>query len=146
MINVEPDDATAPTAPVDEFTVATEVVPLVQVPPLTALNNVPLPPGQRDVAPVIVPGTAVIVIVLLAAMPQPVENEIVAEPPAIPVMTPVAALTEATEVLDELHVPAPALFVQVVEVPWQIVVVPVNEPGIGLTVTVCTATGPQGAV
>lgn len=56
VITVLPEDATAPTAPVLLFTVATEGVPLVQVPPVTVLTKVPLPPGQSDVDPVIAAG------------------------------------------------------------------------------------------
>jgi hypothetical protein len=63
--------ATPVTTPDAEPMVATLVVPLVQVPPDVALVNVLVLPTHTDSEPLIAPGNALTVTILVAA--QPVE-------------------------------------------------------------------------
>lgn len=70
----------------------------------------------------------------------------VAVPPDTPVTAPDVEFTVAIAVLLLLHVPEPALLDSVDVVPWQIVVVPLNDPGAGFTVTAWVTALPHGGV
>ncbi len=59
-----------------------------------------------------------------------------AVPAEMPATTPVAAPTDATDVLPEVHVPPDTVLVRVVLVPAHIDAVPEIVPGIAFTVTV----------
>ena len=64
--------ATPVTMPVDDPTVAMEVLPLVQVPPLTVLLKVDVVPGHSEVVPLIVPALVEeLTVTVLVAMPVP---------------------------------------------------------------------------
>ncbi len=65
---------------------------------------------------------------------------ILAVPTVIPATTPVAAPTEATDVLPEVHVPPVIGLVSVVLVPEHKEAVPEIVPGVAFTVTVRVAT------
>jgi hypothetical protein len=57
--------ATPITTPVPEPTVATPVLPLLQVPPLALLLNVVVLPMHTDAVPVIVAGTGFTVMIVV---------------------------------------------------------------------------------
>ena len=61
------------TIPLAGPIVATELLLLLQVPPVTASLNVVVNPVHTFSDPIIVPGAGVIVITLVSAVPQPVE-------------------------------------------------------------------------
>ena len=63
IIDVPP--VTPVTTPVDELTVATAVVPLLQVPPLVASLSVVVAPAHATAVPVIANGNGLTVIVLV---------------------------------------------------------------------------------
>lgn len=115
--------------------VATAVLLLVHVPPVTASLRMIVKPWQTFVAPVIDAGvgstvTAVIVI-------HPFVYVIVAVPGAMLEMIPVVAPTVAVPVLLLLHVPPVVVLLSVViAAPIHIVVVPVMGAGLAPTVTI----------
>jgi hypothetical protein len=92
------------TTPVVAFTLAIRKLLLLQLPPLVALLNVEELPVQNDNTPEIASGAEFTVIVLVAAVPQPVEYVIVHVPAPTPVTTP-SALTVARSTLLLLQVP-----------------------------------------
>jgi len=93
------------TTPDAGSTVATPVLPLLQVPLADAsLSDVVLP-WHTVVVPFIPVGIAVTLTVVVAAVPQPVLYCIVALPPLTPVTIPDEGSTVATLVLPLLHVP-----------------------------------------
>ncbi len=139
------------TIPVTEPIAATEGLPLVQVPPETALLNVTEPLPHIGVLPDIVPasGNGLTVTALVAtAVPQPLvtEYDMVVVPADAPVTIPVALPIAAIVVLDDVHTPPPAALLRVVVAPAQTAAVPVIAPalGSGFTVpTVVTVAVPQ---
>ena len=65
--------AIPPVTTPDAFTVATNELLLLHVPPVTASLKVVFDVAHTDKAPDIAPGAAITVIVLVASVPQPVE-------------------------------------------------------------------------
>jgi hypothetical protein len=142
--------ATPVTTPEEALTVATLVLELDQVPPLTVELNVVVPPIQALVVPERVPAEPALLIVTCAVAVAVEEEQgavpvtvyvIVAFPAATPVTTPEEALTVATLVLELDQVP-PLTVELNVEVPLtQKLVVPLMVPAVGgaLTVTVRVA-------
>ena len=115
-------------------TVATAMLLLLHVPPVTASVKVDVVPVQTKVRPEIVPASAEVPTVTPAvtiAEPQLVVTVyvIVAEPVATPVTTPVAE-TVAIEILLLLHVPPLTASARVVVAPVQTDVVPVILPAV----------------
>src|SRR5664280_3021942 len=115
---------TAVTKPVAEFTVATRLLLLLQLPPMAPLLDKALvAPEQMVVVPLMVPADGIELIVIFAvdkALPQvPVTvYAIVAEPAATPVTTPVVASTVAAAILLLLQLPPPVpLLVNVAVLP-----------------------------
>ena len=101
---VEVPATTPVTTPVDELTVATDVLELVHVPPLTVEESVEVPAEHIAVVPLIVPaeGAAVTVTVLVAVAfeqpPVPVTVYVmVAVPAVIPLMRPEVLLIVAID-------------------------------------------------
>ena len=84
--------------------VATVVVPLVQVPPVRESVSVVVMPEQMEPKPEIALGLGFTVTLATEGAPQPLVNEMVAEPAPTPVTTPVEP-TVATAVLLLVQVP-----------------------------------------
>lgn len=82
------------TTPVEEPTVATDVVPLLHVPPPVALLRVVEPPTHSSAVPVFAPGAALTVTVATLRQPDDIVYVIFAVPVPIAVTTP--PLTVAT--------------------------------------------------
>src|SRR3954469_18873776 len=121
MVTV-PDD-TAVTTPVVASIVATVVLLLVQLPPVTASLSVTEP--QTNAAPAIGPGSAFTVTSTLAMQPVLVVYLIVAIPGDTPLTVPLAISTVATETERLLHVPPVVALPSMVVLPWQTAGVPV---------------------
>ena len=120
-------------APVVALIDATVVLLLAHKPPDVASLNVAL--LHIAVLPVIGEGSATINIGVLAEQPAPVVYTIEVRPPgAPPDATPVPDTTVAMEVFVQLQVPPGVASLNVVELPWQIVVTPVIG-ATGFTVT-----------
>ena len=92
---VEVPAATVVTSPDEAFTVATEVEPLVQLPPALASLNVCVPPIQELNVPVIVDGIAFTVTSATLKQLPPKEYVMVDVPLATPITRPVDEPTEA---------------------------------------------------
>ena len=144
MITEEPA-ATAVMTPVDEFTVATAVVPDVHAPPvLPLLVKVVVPLEQMACVPLSVPalGVAVTVTVLVAVAllqpPVPVTVYVITEEPAATaVMTPVEEFTVAFDGVADVHAPPELPLLANVVVPFeQMAWVPLSMPALGAAVTV----------
>ena len=141
---VEFPAATPVTAPVAAFTVATDGVRLLQVPPLLPLlEYVVADPVQTVVAPLIAPATGRGLTVISAdaiEVPQLLVTIyfMVAVPAALPVTNPVLEFTVATRVLLLFQVPTLVLLLENVAVArTQTVEAPLTVPafGSGFTVT-----------
>jgi len=123
--------------------IATSVLLLLHVPPLTPSLNVELNPAQILETPVIEAGDTIVVIVAVAALPHPVEYVIVAVPPTPPVTIPVAEPTVAIDVLLLLHVPPLVTSDNVVLNPAHTLGEPDMPPGVASVVIVVVAAVPQ---
>jgi hypothetical protein len=124
-------DATPVTTP-DALTVATDAEEELHTPPPAVLARAVVDPAQTVAVPVMVPaeGAALTVIVCVAVAVPPLPEtvyEIVAEPGAIPVTTPVE-LTEAIPVADELQTPPVTVLESAIEDPAQTTVPPDMVP------------------
>ena len=89
--------------------VATLVVPLLQVPPVTTLLTSVVPPTHTEAVPVIVPApgkelTVAIAVALPVQVPFDTAYDIIAVPGAIPVTIPVDPIV-ITPVVAQLHDP-----------------------------------------
>ena len=123
---------------------ATDVLPLIHVPPPASLNTVDKP-AQTEVIPVIGPGRGSTVTVVV--MRQPVGSVyVIVDVPAKSPETMPPELTVATEVLLLLQVPPPEISLNAVEDKTQTFVIPVIGAGAGLTETVVTAMHPVARV
>jgi hypothetical protein len=128
--------------------VATEVVPLVQIPPAVALDNVTDPPIQTLVGPVIgaTAGSALTVMNMLADALQPAAfvtvYNIIDVPAATPVTTPDEEPTVATVRSLLLHTPPEVALLNVVVAATHTVEAPVIAATVGklFTVTVFVTT------
>jgi hypothetical protein len=131
--------ATPPTTPVDEPTVATDVLPLSQVPaPETSLRVI-VSPGHTEPVPDIADGSAFTVSTLVMVQPEEVSVNVMALVPAdTPVRSPVPELMVATVVLPLTQVPAPSGSDKVTTEPIHTVAGPAMAE-IALTVTVLVA-------
>ena len=92
------------TTPDADVTVAILVLPLYQCPPEEISANVITPPTLTVVRPVGVAGNGLTTKVMVTWL-APKVYVMVHDPAAMPVTTPVVALTVATEVLLLVHVP-----------------------------------------
>jgi hypothetical protein len=130
------------TTPVDRSTVATAVLPLVQLPPSVALARLVERPIQTLAVPEIAAGSALTV--TIACLKHPVGNVYVIEavPAETPVNTPALALIVATDVLPLLHIPPVTGLDKDAVSPWQTAIVPVISPGNELTVIVAETEQP----
>ena len=117
------------------------------VPPAVTSARVTTEPMHMEVSPVIGPGCPVTVTAKVETQPYGLVYVIVTTPGATPVMIPVEIPAEATAGLLLIHVPAPAAFVSVMEVPTQTTAGP-NTGATGLTVrtVVAVAAVPQASV
>jgi hypothetical protein len=136
--------ATPPvTTPLDVPTVATDVLFVLHVPPAVASLSVIFEPEHTDEAPDMVPGAPITVIVVVTALPQPVEYEITALPAITPVTMPVPEPTVAVVVLLLLHVPLVVELLNVMIEVEHTIVAPDIVPGAARTVIVLVASVPQ---
>ena len=132
MITVVPF-ATLVTTPDDEPIVATDVVPLLHVPPGVALLKVSVPPLHNVNVPVI--GVlAFTVMVNVAAQPPDAVYVITELPGNTPVTIPVPLVIVATVVVLLLHEPPAVASLNVVVLPWHTV----GDPMIGVTLPTVT--------
>jgi hypothetical protein len=107
------------------------------------LLNVIFEPEHTKAAPSMTPGAAIVVIVVVTSVPQPVEYVIAAVPTIPPVTTPEPEPTVAILVLLVLHVPPVTLLLNVMFEPEQTDAVPGMMAGAVKTVTVAVASGAQ---
>ena len=105
------------TIPEPEPIVATEVLLLLQEPPLVGSVAVIVLPAHTAAGPPIAAGTGLTVTGAVTTDPQPVLKVIVALPDDTPVTIPVSDPTEAIEVLLLLQAPG-ATSVMVITDPW----------------------------
>jgi hypothetical protein len=124
VITAVPAD-TPRTTPVPATTVATDVLPLLQVPPLVILVRVVVEPEHIDADPRIADGDAFTVTVILALPPGSV-YEIIAVPAVKPETIPVPDPTVATVLLLLLHTPPVVASASVADDPAQTKEVPVT--------------------
>lgn len=122
--------------------VPTAVVPLLQVPPVTASVSDTLAPAHTCVVPVIVPAagnefTEMIAVAYTVPQPFVTPYEIVAVPNATPVTIPVDP-TEAVDGAPLVHVPPLTAFVSVILAPVQTEFAPFIVPALGNGLTVTT--------
>jgi hypothetical protein len=115
--------------------VATDVLPLVQVPPVTALVSTVVDPAHTAVVPVIGPGVAATVSVDVAVPHAPAAYEIVAVPVEMVDTKPLEGFTVATALLLEVHVPPSKTLPKLITRPAQAVVGPVMADTVLRTVT-----------
>ena len=135
--------ATPVTTPVDAFTVATDGVRLLQLPPLVPLLvKVAVDPTQTVAAPLTVPAMAAgftVITLFELNVPQLLVTVylMVELPAATPVTTPVDAFTVATDVLRLSQLPPVVpLLVYVVVAPAQIGDAPLTVPAFTAALTV----------
>ncbi len=114
--------------------VATVISLLLQVPPDVVLLSKADDPSHTVVVPLMVAGLLYIIIVVVRTHPAPNEYEIVAEPAATPVTTPVEPSMVAVDVLLLLHVPPDTGWPNVAVVPTHTPVGPVIAAGVALIV------------
>ena len=132
-------DATPVTTPVDKPTVACAVVLLLHVPVPVVSLSVKVDPTQ--IVPLLLNIAVIGLTVMLKSRLQPVGNvyTIVSLPGAIPVTICELLPTVATDVFVLLHTPPTVPSDRLVMDPIHTVLLPVMEPGNGLTVTVAVA-------
>jgi hypothetical protein len=123
------------TTPVNEPTVATAVLLLLQLPPGEDEVRVVVSPTHTLAAPLIVPGPAFTVTTVVAKQPVEPVYVIVAVPTLTPQNIPVDTPTVATAVLLLLHVPPLVASARVEQNPTQTETGPVIATGGVLTVT-----------
>lgn len=131
------------TRPVVLFTVATEILELLHVPPGLLALNIVVAPSQTVVVPLIVAGVAVptssVAVALLMQLPFATEYVMVNWPGPIALRSPVAPLMVARNWLEELQVPPAVVFRNVVLAPtqsWDAPPVMGATTGVFVTVTV----------
>ena len=139
-------DITPVTIPVLAPTVATDVVPLVQVPPVVPSVKVMVVPAQKAAAPDIADGKALTVTVPVALQPLLSVYEMTEVPDDTPVTTPVVPATVATLVVPLVQVPPGSVFPSVSLLPTQIELLPVIAPGSVYTTRLSVAMQPAGVV
>jgi len=135
-------DTTPVTIPVLAPTVATDVVPLVQVPPVVPSVKVMVVPAQKAAAPDIADGKALTVTVPVALQPLLSVYEMTEVPDDTPVTTPVVPATVATLVVPLVQVPPVVPSVNVIVDPAQNADAPAMVAGEALTVTTVVAVQP----
>ena len=132
------------TVPVVAPMVPTAGVLLLQVPPAVLLPSVVVWPAHTSGIPLIVPGTALIVITIVFWQPVAGVLVIVAVPLLSPVTSPVVGFTD-TVASALAHVPPAMLLVRVMVAPTHKLVGP-PIVGSGFTVTGVVAAQPEGMV
>jgi hypothetical protein len=136
------------TVPVEEPTVAMEVLPLVHTPEGVASLSVVLVPRHTPRLPVIpeTPGEELTVILVEVEQPVPVAVKVIAATPAAtPVTTPEAS-TVAMPVAPLDHVPGPPLANKLVVLPTHTAGPPEIGPGGAFTVAVAVVIQPAADV
>lgn len=138
--------ATPVSTPVEEIIVATDVLPLIHVPPAVASLSVMAEPMHTPGPPVMAAGSGLTVTAVVMIQVVGSVYVMVALPGATPVTTPVPEVTVAIAVLLLLHVP-PKLPSDNINVdPWQKGTLPDMAAGNGLTVAVTVRIQPVGSV
>ncbi len=126
--------ATPVSTPVEAPIVAMDISLTDHEPPPTGLVYVAPVPEHREAGPEIAEGDADTVMMVVTVQPAAV-YDIIAVPGDMPVTTPVAPSTEATDPLPDVQEPPAVAFVSVSEPPTQMLPAPVMGPGPGVTVT-----------
>lgn len=134
--------ATPVTIPDADPTVATDVLPLVHVPPLTELESVVLRPAHTMGMPAIVAGPGTTVTTVVAAHPVPSEYVISVVPADMPSTAPLVEPMVATDVFPLVQVPPEMELVRVIAEPEHTLPGPPMLPGALVTVTTAVATQP----
>lgn len=129
--------------PVVDDIVATDVVLLAHVPPVTEFDNTVADNWHTAKLPVIGPGAAFTVTTFVTGDPHQIPYDIVVVPAETPVTTPVVASIVAIEGSALVHVPVLVVFVSVVVAPSHTVAVPPIAATVPTTVTVLVAVGVQ---
>lgn len=143
---VEVPEDTALAMPDDEPIVATDVVPLVHVPPAGVLVSDVALPSQTVKEPVIEVGNGLTVIVVVVRQPVGSVYVTTATPEEMPVTMPVEEPTETIEPVTP-HVPPIEVDERLAVPPTQIAVLPpVIAAGSGLTVTIVDSEQPMGPI
>ena len=127
---------TRPVAPIE----ATDVFPLIQVPPPAVLPNNVVAPAHTCSTPLIAVGAKFTVITAVAIQPAPVVYVIVAVPSSAPLTTP-AVFTGAVALALLLHVPPLVASASAVVAPRHMPVLP-EIADIGFTVTTLVTAHP----
>jgi hypothetical protein len=118
------------TIPLPKPTVATEGVPLVQLPPAVAFESAVVSPRQISKSPVIGGGAGLTVTMMKVVQPPVNVYLTVSMPMPTPVTTPVAGSTIAAKP-PLVHVPPETVLLSVTELPSHKLVVPEIIPGNG---------------
>lgn len=124
------------TNPVADPTVATDVLPLIHVPPGVVDVSVVVRATHRPRLPVMLAGVALTVIDLVTAQPAPREYVIVTVPEITPLTIPDREPAVAIDVLLLVQRPPGTALVSVTVAPAQTVAGPVMADGLALTVIV----------
>ena len=133
---VVPLAVSVPSVPI----VATEVAVLLQMPPLVASVSNVADPSHKEKLPSIAVGCVFTVTVAVAAQ-LPIVYDTVEVPVLILLAVTVPpVLIVATVVVTLLHTPPPVASVSVIELPWQMGVLPLMAAGKVVTVAICVAT------
>jgi hypothetical protein len=134
------------TSPDEAPTVATVVLPLVQLPPASASLNVVIDPAHTASVPAMADGNGLTVTTACAMQPVAVLVKVmIAVPADIPEKRPVDP-TVAVLVLSLVQVPGILTSDKIVDEPAHKVLIPVIAAGNGFTVTALVALQPVGNV
>ena len=130
------------TEPVATSTVATDVLPLLHVPPAVRSVRLVVIPIHTNAVPGIADGSAPTVNEVVTLQPAPSEYVMFVVPGDIPETRPVPDPTRATTVLLLVQVPPADALLKSVVLPKQIFVLPEIAEGNALTTTVVVAAQP----
>jgi hypothetical protein len=125
--------------------VATDVLPLLHKPPVTASLHVVAAPMHTLPLPVIADGSALTVIVFVTMQPAPIAYVIIAVPALTPLTIPLLDPTVAVAVLLQVHIPPVGKQLCVVAEPTHTLLLPVMAEGTGFTVMPFVAMQPVGS-
>ena len=130
------------TRPEAGFTVATAMLLLLHVPPVTGCDRLVVAPAQIVAVPVMAAATLLIVTWVLLVQPAPTVYMMLASPALTPDTTPVVRFTLALSAASLLHVPPDVALLSVVVCPTHTTAVPVLAPMPEFTVTVAVLAQP----
>lgn len=131
------------TRPVDDPTVATTVLLLVQVPP-PGSDSASTCPTQTEVLPVITPGSGFTVSTVNVEQPVGSVYEMTEVPGPVPVSKPEPEPIVATDPEPLVQLPPGDVSLSIVELPWHTNGAPVMGAGTGLTLSAIDVKQPVG--